>query len=196
MILQRISNGLSPEEVSFLMGKALDFISKVESFKIKTILVIDYYIFCRVLEVRSIHAMMPLGMNLSKQKYAYELHVNTLADEVIYHLYKLSIEEGVQEIEFKIMDIRHDFDPNKPSTLDELRKVKRILEAQVGTGYFNKNRSPYEIHKLVCIILDTYVKPKNLMTVLEDLLNRSDELKLIRKESKYGFVYLSKSYSG
>lgn len=196
MILQRISNGLSPEEVSFLMGKALDFISKVESFKIKTVLAIDYYIFCRVLEVGSIHAMMPLGMNLSKQKYAYELHVNTLDDEVIYHLYRLPIEEGVQEIEFKIMDIRHNFDPNKPSTLDELRKVKRIIEAQVGTGYFNKNRSPYEIHKLVCIILGTYVKPKNLMKILEDLLNRSDDLKLIRKESKYGFVYLSKSYAG
>ncbi len=146
MILQRISNGLSPEEVSFLMGKALDFISKVESFKIKTILAIDYYIFCRVLEVGSIHAMLPLGMNLSKQKYAYELHVNTLAEEVIYHLYRLSIEEGVQEIEFKIMDIRHNFDPNEPSTLNELRKVKRIIEAQVGTGYFNKNRRHYEIH--------------------------------------------------
>jgi len=35
-----------------------------------------------------------------------------------------------------------------------------------------------------------------LMKILEDLLNRSDELKLIRKESKYGFVYLSKSYEG
>ncbi|WP_312337568.1 hypothetical protein [Sphingobacterium sp.] len=190
MLLMRISRGLSPEEVSFLMGKALDFTIKVESFKIKTILAMDYYMFCRVLEVGSIHAMMPVGMNISKEKYAYELHFTTLADEVVYHLYRLSAEEGTKEIEFQLLDIRHDFNPNKPSTLNEIRKIKRIIEAQVGTGYFNKNRSPYEIHKLVCIILDTYVKPKNLMRVLEDLLNRSDELKLIRKESKSGFIYV------
>ena len=36
MILQRISRHLSPEEVSFLMGKPLDFIKKVETFKIKS----------------------------------------------------------------------------------------------------------------------------------------------------------------
>ncbi|WP_139351205.1 hypothetical protein [Sphingobacterium sp. CZ-UAM] len=36
MLLQRISRHLSPEEVSFLMGKPLDFIKKVETFKIKS----------------------------------------------------------------------------------------------------------------------------------------------------------------
>lgn len=62
MLLQRISQGLSPQEVSFLMGKPLDFMSKIESFKIKTILAIDYYIFYRVLNVSSRNFMMLPGM--------------------------------------------------------------------------------------------------------------------------------------
>jgi hypothetical protein len=33
MLLQRISRHLSPEEVSFLMGKSFDFVNEVETFK-------------------------------------------------------------------------------------------------------------------------------------------------------------------
>ncbi|QQT31540.1 hypothetical protein [Sphingobacterium siyangense] len=196
MLLQRVSLGLSPQEVSFLMGKPLDFMSKIESFKIKTILAIDYYIFCRVLNVSSTNSIMLPGMDINLQKHTYELEVTTLNDRVVYLLSRLDVEEGQRIIEFKLIDARHDIDPYEDATKLTVEKINNLITAEINEGYFSVDRSPSEIHKRCCEKLDKYIQPKNLMKILEDLLNRSDELKLIRKESKYGFVYLSKSYAG
>ncbi|MGE8376913.1 MAG: hypothetical protein ACN6PN_01140, partial [Sphingobacterium sp.] len=73
MLLQRISRHLSPEEVSFLMGKPLDFMTGIETFKIKSILAFDLFSMYRVLEVNSMDSMMPFGVELSSQKNLYEL---------------------------------------------------------------------------------------------------------------------------
>ena len=90
MLLQRISRHLSPEEVSFLMGKPLDFVRKIEAFKINRIFVHDLVTMYHVLEINSMSAMMPSGVEISSQKNLYELHVTAFADRVIYELYKLS----------------------------------------------------------------------------------------------------------
>lgn len=196
MLLQRISQGLSPQEVSFLMGKPLDFMSKIESFKIETILAIDYYIFYRVLNVSSTNFMMLPGMEINLQKYTYELEVTRFNDRVVYLLNRLDIEQEQRTIEFKLIDARHDIDPYEDATKSTVEKITSLITVEINEGYFSVDRSPSEIHKRCCEKLDKYIEPKNLMRVLEDLLNRSDDLKLIRKESKYGFVYLSKSYAG
>jgi len=195
MLLQRISQGLSPQEVSFLMGKPLDFMSKIESFKIKTILAIDYYIFYRVLNVSSTNSIMLPGMEINLQKHTYELEVTKLNDRVVYLLSRLDADQEQRIIEFKLIDARHDIDPYKDATKLTVEKIHSLITAEINEGYFSVDRRPSEIHKHCCEKLDKYIQPKNLMRVLEDLLSRSDELKLIRKESTYGFVYLSNSYS-
>ncbi len=105
MLLQRISRHLSPEEVSFLMGKPLDFMSKIETFKLKRIFAYDLFSMYRVLEVNSMDSMMPSGVELSSQKNIYELHVTALADRGIYELYRVDVEQDQKNTEFKLIDI-------------------------------------------------------------------------------------------
>jgi len=190
MLLQRISRHLSPEEVSFLMGKPLDFMSKIETFKLKRIFAYDLFSMYRVLEVNSMDSMMPSGVELSSQKNLYELHVTALADRVIYKLYRVDVEQDQKNTEFKLIDIRHDIDHYKVSTADEVEKIRDFLNEKIDAEFFNEERQPYEIHNLCCVELKQYIQPKNLIKVLDDLLSLSDGRKIVRKESPYGYVYV------
>jgi len=190
MLLQRISRHLSPEEVSFLMGKPLDFMTGIETFKIKSILAFDLFSMYRVLEVNSIDSMMPFGVELSSQKNLYELHVTTLADRVIYDMYKVDVEQDQKIIEFKLIDIRHDIDHYKVSTADEVEKIRIFLNEKIGAGFFNEERQPYEIHALCCVELKQYMQPKNLMLVLDELLQGSEDARIVRHQTEYGFGYV------
>jgi len=190
MLLQRISRHLSPEEVSFLMGKPFDFMSKVETFRIKKIFIQDVVVMHRALAVNSINSMMHLGEDISSQDNVYELHVTKLADRVIYEMYNVDVQQDQKIKEFKLIDIRHDIDHYKNSTAEEVKKISAFLDEQIDTGYFSEERIAYEIHNLCCEKLEKYIDPKNLMKVLDDLLNRSDERKIIRQKSKYGFAYV------
>lgn len=190
MLLQRISRHLSPEEVSFLMGKPLDFMSKIETFKLKRIFAYDLFSMYRVLEVNSMDSMMPSGVELSSQKNLYELHVTALADRVIYELYRVDVEQDQKNTEFKLIDIRHDIDHYKVSTADEVEKIRDFLNEKIDAEFFNEERQPYEIYNLCCVELKQYMQPKNLIKVLDDLLSLSDGRKIVRKESQFGFVYV------
>ncbi|MEI2274965.1 hypothetical protein OHD16_22740 [Sphingobacterium sp. ML3W] len=190
MLLQRISRHLSPEEVSFLMGKPLDFMTGIETFKIKSILAFDLFSMYRVLEVNSMDSMMPFGVELSSQKNLYELHVTTLADRVIYDMYKVDVEQDQKIIEFKLIDIRHDIDHYKVSTADEVEKIRIFLNEKIGAGFFNEERQPYEIHALCCVELKQYMQPKNLMLVLDELLQGSEDARIVRHQTEYGFGYV------
>lgn len=190
MLLQRISRHLSPEEVSFLMGKPFDFISKFERFKTKRIFMYDLLVMHHVLEVNSIDSMVLVGAKISLQKNDYELHLTKLADRVIYAMYKVDVEQDQKIIEFKLIDIRHDIDHYKVSTADEVEKIRIFLNEKIDDGFFNEERQPYEIHNLCCAELKQYMQPKNLMLVLDELLLRSEGEKIVRKETGYGFGYV------
>ena len=190
MLLQRISRHLSPEEVSFLMGKPLDFMTRIETFKIKSILAFDLFSMHRVLEVNSMDSMMPFGVELLSQKNLYELHVTTLADRVIYDMYKVDVQQDQKVMEFKLMDIRHDIDTHTNSTTEEVKKIRILLNEQIDAGFFNEERQPYEIHNLCCTELKQYIQPKNLMLVLDELLQGSEAARIVRHQTGYGFGYV------
>jgi len=172
------------------MGKPLDFMTGIETFKIKSILAFDLFSMYRVLEVNSMDSMMPFGVELSSQKNLYELHVTTLADRVIYDMYKVDVEQDQKIIEFKLIDIRHDIDHYKVSTADEVEKIRLFLNEKIGAGFFNEERQPYEIHALCCVELKQYMQPKNLMLVLDELLQGSEETRIVRHQTEYGFGYV------
>lgn len=190
MLLQRISRHLSPKEVSFLMGKPLDFISKVETFRIKKIFIQDVVVMHRALAVNSINSMMHLGEDISSQDNAYELHVTKLVDRVIYDMYKVDVEQDQKVKEFKLIDIRYDIDPSTNSTTDEVKKIETFLDEQIDGGYFREERLAYEIHNLCCEKLEKYIQPKNLMLVLDELLQGNEETRIVRHQTGYGFEYV------
>jgi len=190
MLLQRISRHLSPKEVSFLMGKPLDFVQKIETFKIKRIFMYDIRIIHQILAVNSLDSMVHLGHEISSQKNAYELHVTTLADRVIYELFRVDVEQDQKVMEFKLIDIRHDIDRYEHSTTEEVKKIETLLNEKIDAGYFNEERQPYEIHNLCYAELKRYIRPKNLMKVLDELLQGSEETRIARHQTEYGFGYV------
>lgn len=190
MLLQRISRHLSPEEVSFLMGKPLDFMIRIETFKIKSILAYDSFVMHRVLEINNLGAMVHLGHEISFEDNAYELHVTTLADRVIYDMYKVDVQQDQKVMEFKLIDIRHDIDPHTNSTMNEVKKIETFLNEKIDAGFFNEERQPYEIHNLCCTELKQYIQPKNLMLVLDEFLQGSEKTRIVRHQTEDGFGYV------
>lgn len=190
MLLQRISRHLSPKEVSFLMGKPLDFMTRIETFKIKSILAYDSFVMHGVLEINNLDTMVHLGLEISLQENTYELHVTTLVDRVIYELFRVDVEQDQKVIEFKLIEIRHDIDPYINSTTEEVKKIRILLDEQIDAGFFNEERQPYEIHSLCCAELKQYMQPKNLMLVLNELFQRNEGVRIVRKETGYGFGYV------
>lgn len=190
MLLHRISRHLSPKEVSFLMGKPLDFMTRIETFKIKSILAYDSFVMHGVLEINNLDTMVHLGLEISLQENTYELHVTTLVDRVIYELFRVDVEQDQKVIEFKLIEIRHDIDPYINSTTEEVKKIRILLDEQIDVGYFNEEKEPYEIHKLCCTELKRYIRPKNLMLVLDELLQGSEETRIVCHQNEQGFGYV------
>jgi hypothetical protein len=60
----------------------------------------------------------------------------------------------------------------------------------MGVNISSEEKEPYAVHKLCCEKLERYIRPKNLMKVLDDLLSLSDERKIVRRASGYGFDYV------
>ncbi|OOG16710.1 hypothetical protein BWD42_17975 [Sphingobacterium sp. CZ-UAM] len=139
--------------------------------------------------------MMPLGVELSSQKNTYELHMTKLADRVIYAMYKVDVEQDQKIKEFKLIDIRHDIDPYTNSTREEVEKIRIFLNEQIDTGYFSEERIAYEIHNLCCEKLEKYIQPKNLMLVLDELLQGSEAARIVRHQTGYGFGYVLAAHS-
>lgn len=189
MLLQRVSRHLSAAEVSFLMGKPLDYVEQMENFKIKSVLAEDLYAMHLVLEMKTIAWMLPLGLSNSRED-RYELHIIKMEACVIYQMHKFDVESNQNIIEFKLIDIRHDIDHNENLTESEFELIKELIDKLLLDGYFNEQRTPAEIYGLCCDKLGSYIKPKNLMQVLQPLVEGKESMRLIRKQSGYGFVYV------
>ena len=142
MLIQRISRHLSPEEVSFLTGKPLDFMTKIETFKMKQIFMHDVFVMNYVLEINNLDTMVHMSVNISSEEKRHEMHVTTLADRVIYALYKVDEEQDQRVTEFKLIDIRHAIDPYESSTAEEVKKIRLFLDEQIDDGYFNEEKEP------------------------------------------------------
>lgn len=188
MLLQRVSRHLSPEEVSFLMGKPIDYVKKVETFKIKSVLAVDLYIMHLSLELQSMSWMFQMGIVSSDKDTEFELHIIEMEDRVIYQMQKFDMESNQNVIEFKLIDIRHDIDLHN-STESELKDIKSLIDEQLIAGYFNEERTGSEIHKLCCSKLEKYIKPRNVMMTLQPLIERKEGIRIIRKKSDNFFVF-------
>ncbi|ULT27421.1 hypothetical protein KUH03_12105 [Sphingobacterium sp. E70] len=66
--------------------------------------------------------------------------MTTLADRVIYDMYKVDVEQDQKVIEFKLIDALHDIDHYKNSTAEEVKKINAFLDEQIDAGYFNEEK--------------------------------------------------------
>ncbi|TJZ61289.1 hypothetical protein FAZ15_08810 [Sphingobacterium olei] len=190
MMLLRISRHLSPIEISFLMGKRLDFIRKVETFKFKKLTIVDLLRMERALDLKSIGFLFSEGQESLNDNYSYQLTYMVLESQTVYQVERLDSVENAFVNEFRLIDKRHDIDPYTVSTSTELDKIHTCMRELFAEGYFKDKRDPYEIYTKCCTDMDQYLKPKNVLSVLQGDSEQSFAIQ--RMESKDGAFYMER----
>jgi hypothetical protein len=188
MILLRISCNLLPLEVSFLMGKRLDFVSKIETFKLKKISIVDLLRMERALDLKSIGFLFSEGQESLNENYSYQLTFMVLESQTVYQVERSDSVENTFVNEFRLIDKRHDIDPYSVSTSAELDKIQTFMRQLFAEGYFKDKRDPYEIYTKCCADMDQYLKPKNVLSILQGASEPSFSIQQI--ESKDGAFYM------
>jgi len=196
MMVLRIAEHLSGEEVSFLMGKPLDYFDKIETFKRRSILALDLYFFTVVLNFEDPGSAYPIFVKPNNAKNNYEMIISNYEDFVSYEVRQLDANNILVKTIFLLLDNNHAVERVYVSTADELEKLKLLMEELFKEGYFKDERTAYEIRYTCASRLESNVKPKMLMKTLQTYLTEKDGFNLIqRKSSKLnfnGFVYIEK----
>lgn|SRR5690606_5279769 len=196
MMVLRIAEHLSGEEVSFLMGKPLDYFDKIETFKRRSILALDLYFFTVVLNFKDPGSAYPIFVKPNNAKNNYEMIISNYEDFVSYEVRQLDANNILVKTIFLLLDNNHAVERVYVSTADELEKLKLLMEELFKEGYFKDERTAYEIRYTCASRLESNVKPKMLMKTLQTYLTEKDGFNLIqRKSSKLnfnGFVYIEK----
>lgn len=194
MMVLRLANHLSGQEVSFLMGKPLDYIDKIETFKLRSLLALDLYFFTIVLDFEDPGTAYPISVEPNNAKNNYEMVVSTYKDFVSYEVRQMGVNNIVVKPIFLLLDNNHTVERVYVSTADELEKLKALIEKLFKEGYFKEERSAYEIRYTCTSRLERSVKPKMLMKALQTYLAGKEIFNLIQRNSTKpnfnGFVYI------
>lgn len=168
MLLHRISQNLSPKEVSFLMGKRLDFMDKMERFKLIKWNLSDFFRAKAAFGLENVDFLFPYVRVDIDKSFLYQVSIKTFEAWVVYDMKRWDSEVNMFVDEFQLIDKRHDIDLYKESTESEQQEIRGWLRKLIEESYFAENRSPNEIYEKCCADLDQYIEPKNLLTVLHE----------------------------
>lgn len=196
MMVLRISKHFSGEEVSFLMGKPLDYIDRIETFKLKKVLALDLYVFSLALDFENAGCAYPVFTDTNNDENRYEMVVSTYKDHVIYELRQVDLNNVVVKLIFVLIDDNHTLERVYTSTAAEIEKLKNVVHELFNEKFFQEERTAYDIRYTCQDKLKSGVKPKMLMGILENYLSGKEHFHLTqRKSSKLnfnGFVYIEK----
>ncbi|NGM66430.1 hypothetical protein [Sphingobacterium sp. SGR-19] len=190
MLLHRISQNLSAKEISFLMGKRLDFMDKMERFKLIKWRVVDFFMAKIAFGIENVSFLFPQVKIDIDKSFLYQVSIKIFEDWVVYDMKRWDSEVSMFIDEFQLIDKRHDIDLYKESTESEQQEMREWLEKLIDESYFAENRNPYEIYEKCCADLDQYIEPKNLLTVLHEKVHAVDYPIIKRIEHKHGAYYI------
>lgn len=168
MLLHRISQNLSPKEISFLMGKHLDFMDKMERFKLIKWYISDFFRAKAAFGLENVGFLFPHVKTDTEETALYQVSIKTFDSWVVYDMKRWDSEINMFVDEFQLVDKRHDIDLYKESTESEQKEIRDWLRKLIEESYFTENRDPDEICEKCCADLGHYIEPKNLFTVLHE----------------------------
>lgn len=196
MMVLRISKHFSGEEVSFLMGKPLDYIDRIETFKLKKVLALDLYVFSLALDFENAGCAYPVFTDTNNDENRYEMVVSTYKDHVIYELRQVDLNNVVVKPIFVLIDDNHTLERVYTSTAAEIERLKNVVHELFKEKFFQEERTAYDIRYTCQDKLKSGVKPKMLMGILENYLSGKEYFHLTQQKSSKanfnGFVYIEK----
>jgi len=194
VLLLRIAKQYSPQEMSFLMGKPLDFVDKIERLQNMSFYLDDIVKMNKVLG-SSFHIgcfTSSLSPFIKAEKELYQLSRNVYDDHITYQLV-MCLDHNKTVNVFILQDNNPLSDYFEHSTEQELASLKRIIETLLQNGYFDCERCPFEIFEKCKSFLSDYIKPRNLYIALTSFTKRKEHPKLQYKKSKeLGYYYIKK----
>ncbi|TDQ76509.1 hypothetical protein [Sphingobacterium yanglingense] len=196
MLIHRISQNLSPKEMSFLMGKPLDFMGKVERIKFIRWMMSDFFRAGRSLNIDGLALIFPAVKADITEPFLYQISIKTYEDYVVYDMKKMDSEKEVFIDEFQLIDQRYDVDLYQRYAESEIQEVRDWLRSMSEEGYFQEGRTPLEIYEKSCADLEHRVKPIVILTILHERVNLKDVPVVNRVENKKGAYYIATSTVG
>ncbi|GGH04957.1 hypothetical protein FAZ19_05255 [Sphingobacterium alkalisoli] len=195
LLILRLAKHLSGKEASFLMGKPLDYIDKVETFEIKRIYAHDLYVFTQVLDFENAGSAYPIPIDPNNEKNSYQMVVTNYTDRVIYDLKQVDSNNTPIKTIFLLVDTSN-VQIVYNSDEEEYGKLKSTLHELFEEGYFSEERLAYDILYTCNKRMDSYIKPKKLMEIIQNHMEGKERFSLVQKKSSKpnftGLVYIKK----
>ncbi|WP_262249065.1 helix-turn-helix domain-containing protein [Parapedobacter soli] len=190
IILHRITNHYSPDELAFLMGRKPTFISEIEQLKHRDLDIQDFYKIARVLGVENAGSLYHDHDPSDEREFTYRITKIINPEGILYQMDRL-LENGEPEMLFLLKDENPNLDYYEHSTEREKESLRIAVQALIDLNYFHKERTPREIFAKCKGLLWGYIKPRNLHDVLTAFTKQKAYPRLRHKVSKeLGHYYI------
>lgn len=195
IMIHRACKRYSPEGLSFLAGKDLSFIEKIEQMRLPNITLTDMSRIGNAIGVASIAYLFQEHDPSDREKHEYRLTKTVYKDKILYQMEQLS-KNGKTQTLFIVWDENHDTDYYPDSTKQEQASIQVAIQALIDLNYFHKERSSRDIFSKCQSLVWEYIDPMNLYHALSTFTGQKTYPKLKRvktKYSKFNYIAVQKS---
>lgn len=184
IMIHRVCRRYSPEGLSFLMGKELSFIGKVEQMGHPNITLTDMGRIGEATGAASLAYLYQEHEPYDREKHTYRLTKTIWKDRILYEMVQL-LENEKTETLFVVWDENHDTDYYPHSTNQEQESIRIAVQALIDLNYFHKQRPAREIFRECQSLVWEYINPMNLYQILTAFTKQRTYPKLKRVKSKH-----------
>lgn len=197
IILHRINNRYSPDELAFLMGRKPTFVEEIEQLKHRDLDIQDFYEIAGALGVNNAASLYHNHDPFDKREFTYRITKIINPEDILYQMDRLH-DNGESETLFLLKDENPDLDYYEHSTEREKKSLEIAVQALIDLNYFHKERTPFEIFEKCKGLLWDYIKPKNLHGVLTTFTKQRAYPKIrcrVSKELGHHYILIKKPQS-
>lgn len=190
-MIHRACKRYSPKGLSFLAGKDLLFVEKIEQMKLPNITLTDMSIIGKVVGAASVAYFFQEHEPSDLEKHVYRLTQTVYKDKILYQMEQL-LKSGKADPLFIVWDKNHDTDYYPDATKEEQESLRIAVQALIELNYFHEQRSSIDIFRTCQSLVWEYMNPMNLYHVLTAFTRQKRYPKLKRVKSKYSvFNYVA-----
>ena len=183
LMLLRISNGYTQDEVSFLMGYEENIVSDIEELRQEGIGLGTVYQFMEAVEKTSMKGIMLSELTMGDSEPDFKL-IKVISKEIIEFSMFVTEVKKPDEMVFKFYESNPAYIRFELSYEETMREIKGILEVMLQGFMFDEPQSPSMLYRRCSIVCGSELYPRHLKTALNDMLSKRSNPKLVRRKSR------------
>lgn len=193
LMLMRISKGLTPVELDFLIGSTETTIQDMEDFNLKSVGLEIIWKVLTAIEGGDLQGIIlsPLGSNDRSASYKLVRITNEQAIETAVYV---SDSKNSESLVFKLYEQNTANEKFPQALITTLNDIRGLLNLMLDGAAFIEPLSPLEIYQKCRIILGNEVYPRYVETILTEMTKKRGYPKLIlRKIKRTGKIVYEKA---